>query len=76
MITEVRSYSLLTRWIVPRGAATRSGAVAANNIVNAAFQVGGTLLAGSAVAAGVPIVVVLAASGASALLVVPLLRRL
>jgi MFS family permease len=58
------------------GAATRSGAVAANNIVNAAFQVGGTLLAGSAVAAGVPLVAVLAASGASALLLIPLLRRL
>jgi len=58
------------------GAATRSGAVAANNIVNAAFQVGGTLIAGGAVAAGVPIVTVLAATGASALFVIPLLRRL
>ncbi|QYE36043.1 MFS transporter [Polymorphobacter sp. PAMC 29334] len=58
------------------GAATRSGAVAANNIVNAAFQVGGTLLAGSAVAGGVPIVVVLAMCGASALVLIPLLRRL
>ena len=58
------------------GAATRSGAIAANNIVNGAFQVGGTLLAGSAVAAGVPIPLVLALSGASALLLVPLLRRL
>ena len=57
-------------------ARTRSGAVAANNIVNAAFQVGGTLIAGSAVAAGVPIVVVLAASGASALALIPMLRRL
>lgn len=58
------------------GAARRSGAVAANNIVNAAFQVGGTLIAGAAVAAGVPIVTVLAATGASALLLVPVLRRL
>jgi hypothetical protein len=57
-------------------ARTRSGAVAANNIVNAAFQVGGTLIAGSAFAAGVPIVVVLAASGASALALIPMLRRL
>jgi len=58
------------------GAATRSGAVAANNIVNAAFQVGGTVLAGSAVAGGVPIVDVLAMCGASALVLIPLLRRL
>jgi hypothetical protein len=57
-------------------ARTRSGAVAANNIVNAAFQVGGTLIAGSAFAAGVPIVVLLAASGASALALIPMLRRL
>ena len=58
------------------GAATRSGAIAANNIVNAAFQVGGTLLAGVAVAAGMPIPLVLGASGVSAVLVIPLLRRL
>ena len=58
------------------GAATRSGAIAANNIVNAAFQVGGTLLAGGAVAGGVPIPLVLGASGVSALLLIPLLRRL
>jgi hypothetical protein len=58
------------------GAATRSGAVAANNIVNAAFQVGGTLLAGSAVAGGVPVVDVLAMCGLSALVLIPLLRRL
>lgn len=58
------------------GAAARSGAVAANNIVNAAFQVGGTLLAGSAVAAGVPIPIVLAASGASAFVLIPWLRGL
>lgn len=58
------------------GAATRSGAVAANNIVNAALQVGGTLLAGSAVAGGVPIVDVLAMCGLSAIGLIPLLRRL
>ncbi len=58
------------------GAATRSGSIAANNIVNAAFQVGGTLLAGSAVAAGVAIPLVLGVSGASAVLLIPLLRRL
>jgi MFS family permease len=58
------------------GAATRSSRIAANNIVNGAFQVGGTLLAGAAVAAGVPIAVVLAVSGASALMLIPLLRKL
>lgn len=58
------------------GAASRAGAVAANNIVNAAFQVAGTLVAGGAVAAGVPIPLVLALSGVSALLLVPMLRRL
>jgi len=58
------------------GAETRAGAVAANNIVNAAFQVGGTLMAGSAVGAGVPVPIVLAAGGASALLLIPMVRRL
>jgi acyl-[acyl-carrier-protein]-phospholipid O-acyltransferase/long-chain-fatty-acid--[acyl-carrier-protein] ligase len=58
------------------GAATRSGAIAANNIVNAAFQVGGTLLAGSAVAAGAPIPLVLALAGLSGLVLIPTLRRL
>ncbi len=57
-------------------ASDRASAVAANNIVNAAFQVGGTLLAGAAVAAGVAIPVVLAACAASGLLLIPLLRRL
>ena len=58
------------------GAATRSGAIAANNIVNAAFQVAATLVAGSAVAAGMPIPIVLGVSGVSALLLLPLLWRL
>lgn len=58
------------------GAATRARAVAANNIVNTGFQVAATLAAGVAVAAGVPIVTVLAATGASALLTIPLLRRM
>ncbi len=58
------------------GAATRSSTVAANNIVNGAFQVAGTLLAGAAVAAGASLPAVLAVSGASALLLVPMLRRL
>ena len=58
------------------GAATRSSGIAANNVVNAAFQVAGTLVAGAAVAAGAPIPVVLAATGATALLLIPMLRRL
>ena len=58
------------------GAAARSSTIAANNIVNAAFQVAGTLLAGFAVARGVPIAVVLGLSGATALLLWPLLARL
>lgn len=56
--------------------ATRARAVAANNIVNTGFQVAATVAAGVAVAAGVPIVTVLAATGASALLTIPLLRRM
>lgn len=58
------------------GPATRASAVAANNIVNAAFQVGGVVLAGIAVATGVPLTVVLASTGASIVLTIPFLRRL
>ena len=58
------------------GATTRSSTIAANNIVNAAFQVSGTLLAGLAVARGVPIALVLGVSGATALLLWPWLARL
>ncbi|MGI4877451.1 MAG: MFS transporter [Janthinobacterium lividum] len=57
-------------------AATRSSTVAANNIVNAAFQVAGVLLAGSAIARGMSIPLVLTISGASALLMIPLLRKI
>ena len=57
-------------------AASRSRAVAANNIVNAGFQVGAALLAGLAVARGTPIPAVLAVAGASGVLLWPLLRRL
>ena len=57
-------------------AGARAKTIAANNIVNAAFQVGGTLLAGLMVVRGVPVVVVLGATGASGLLLWPLLRRL
>ena len=72
-VFSVPLYAILS---TASGVATRSGSIAANNIVNAAFQVGGTLLAGAAVAAGVPIPLVLGASGASALLLIPLLRTL
>ncbi len=56
--------------------ARRAGTIAANNIVNAAFQVGGTLVAGAAIAAGAPIPVVLAAAAVSGVALIPLLRRL
>ena len=58
------------------GAASRASAVAANNIVNAAFQVGATLAAGAAVAGGASIPLVLAVGGGSALFLIPMLRRL
>lgn len=57
-------------------AGSRAQTIAANNIVNAAFQVGGTLLAGLAIARGVPIALVLGAVGVSGLLLWPLLRSL
>ena len=58
------------------GEASRSRAVAANNIVNAVFIVGAALLASTAVAKGVPIPVILMATGLTAFAVLPLLGRL
>jgi len=72
-VFSVPLYAILQTMGAP---AARARTIAANNIVNAAFQVGGTLLAGFAVARGVPIAMVLGASGASALLLWPLLRGL
>ncbi|WP_310497286.1 MFS transporter [Sandarakinorhabdus sp.] len=55
---------------------SRSRAIAANNIVNAFFQVGAVLAIGAAISAGGSIPVVLAAAGCTVVLLVPLLRRL
>ncbi len=58
------------------GAASRARAVAANNIVNAVFMVGASLLASIAVARGVAIPVILMVTGLSALALLPMLLRL
>ena len=57
-------------------AAGRSRAIAANNIVNAGFQVAGVLAIGAAITRGASIPAVLMAAGLTVLLLVPLLRRL
>lgn len=57
-------------------AAGRSRAIAANNIVNAGFQVGGVLAIGAAISRGASVPAVLCAAGLTVLLLIPLLRRL
>ncbi len=57
-------------------AAGRSRAIAANNIINAGFQVAGVLAIGAAITRGASIPAVLMAAGLTVLLLVPLLRRL
>ncbi len=52
----------------------RASTIAANNIVNSAFQVGGVLLIGAAIARGVEIPLALVAAALSGLLLIPLLR--
>jgi MFS family permease len=54
----------------------RASAIAANNIVNAAFQVGGVLLIGAALSRGLDVPAALLASALTALLLIPWLRRL
>lgn len=54
----------------------RSRAIAANNIVNAGFQVTAVLAIGAAIARGAGITAVLLAAGLTVLLLLPLLRRL
>ncbi len=54
----------------------RASAIAANNIINSLFQVSAVLAAGAAVGAGLGVVPVLAISGLTALLLLPLLARL
>jgi len=56
--------------------AGRARAIAANNIVNSAFQVGGVLAIGAAINRGVGVPAVLLGAGLTVLLLLPLLRRL
>jgi len=56
--------------------AGRARAIAANNIVNSAFQVGGVLAIGAAINRGAGVPVVLLGAGLTVLLLLPLLRRL
>jgi MFS family permease len=56
--------------------AGRARAIAANNIVNSAFQVGGVLAIGVAINRGAGVPVVLLGAGLTVLLLLPLLRRL
>jgi acyl-[acyl-carrier-protein]-phospholipid O-acyltransferase/long-chain-fatty-acid--[acyl-carrier-protein] ligase len=52
----------------------RASAIAANNIINSAFQVGGVLVIGAAIARGVEIPVALVGAALSGLLLIPMLR--
>ena len=56
--------------------ASRARAIAANNIVNAGFQVAAVLGIGVAIGRGVPVPTALVATGLTVLLLIPLLRRL
>jgi acyl-[acyl-carrier-protein]-phospholipid O-acyltransferase/long-chain-fatty-acid--[acyl-carrier-protein] ligase len=58
----------------PAGSTARM--IAANNIVNSAFQVAGVLAIGLVLGAGVAVPVVLAGAGLTILLLLPFLRRL
>lgn len=53
----------------------RARTIAANNIVNALFQVGGVLIIGAVLSRGVPVPIALAGAGLTGLLLIPLLRR-
>lgn len=54
----------------------RARTIAANNIINSAFQVGGVLMIGAAIARGVEIPLALVAAALSGLLLIPMLRRI
>ena len=56
--------------------AGRARAIAANNIVNSAFQVAGVLAIGAAISRGAGVPAVLLGAGLTVLLLLPLLRRL
>ncbi len=54
----------------------RARAIAANNIINSAFQVGAVLAIGAAITRGTSIPAVLLGAGLTVLLLIPLLRKL
>jgi acyl-[acyl-carrier-protein]-phospholipid O-acyltransferase/long-chain-fatty-acid--[acyl-carrier-protein] ligase len=56
--------------------ASRARAIAANNIVNAGFQVAAVLGIGVAIGRGVPVPTALVAAGLTVVLLIPLLRKL
>ena len=72
-IFSVPLYGVLQTATNPAG---RSRAIAANNIVNAGFQVAGVLAIGAAISRGAGIPAVLMAAGLTVLLLIPLLRKL
>jgi hypothetical protein len=57
-------------------AGSRASAIAANNIINSAFQVGGVLLIGAALSHGLDVPAALLVAALTALLLIPWLRRL
>ena len=72
-VFSVPLYGILQTASEPGG---RARAIAANNIVNALFQIGGVLAIGAAISAGAGVGIALMAAAGSALLLIPLLRRL
>jgi MFS family permease len=72
-IFSVPLYGVLQTATKPDG---RARAIAANNIVNAAFQVGAVLAIGAAINRGAGVPAVLCAAGITVVLLIPLLRRL
>ena len=72
-IFSVPLYGVLQTATNPAG---RARAIAANNIVNAGFQVGGVLAIGAAISRGASVPAVLVAAGLTVVLLIPLLRRL
>ncbi len=72
-IFSVPLYGVLQTATKPSG---RARAIAANNIVNAGFQVAAVLAIGAAISRGASVPAVLLGAGLTALLLVPLLARL
>ncbi len=72
-IFSVPLYGVLQTATHPAG---RARAIAANNIVNAGFQVAAVLAIGTAIARGASVPTVLIAAGFTVVLLIPLLRKL